>query len=94
EDWKIISKWLKELKQTIADDARTAKAMKTYVNQKTEDILQRTTKTQKKKNEMKDQLTKEQDKSAGLQSALHALKKAEYSNIRKRNEKLPITSTA
>jgi hypothetical protein len=63
----VICKWLNELKQIIANDARAAKTTKTYANQKTEDIIQM-------QNKMQNELTKEEDKSAGLQSTLLALK--------------------
>jgi len=85
EDTRTISKWLNELKQTVADDARTAKATKTY--QRAEDIIQRATQMQ---NKMQNKLTKEEGKSARLQSAKG--RHPEYSNVRKRNEKLPTSA--
>ncbi|KAH0952229.1 hypothetical protein HN011_003134 [Eciton burchellii] len=73
EDLRAISKWMNELKQTITDDVRTAETTKTYVNQKTEEIMQWMTQMQNKMQKIQNKLIKE-GRSAGLQSAVNALK--------------------
>jgi len=74
EDLRAISKWMNELKQTVTDDVRTAETTKTYVNQKTEEIMQRMTQMQNKMQKIQNKLIKEEGRSAGLQSAVNALK--------------------
>ncbi|KAH0947252.1 hypothetical protein HN011_007648 [Eciton burchellii] len=77
-----ISKCMNELKQTITDDTRTAKAIKTYANQKTEEVIQLITQMnnemqdemQDERQEMQNKLIKEEGRSAGLQSAVHVQK--------------------
>jgi hypothetical protein len=51
-----ISKCMNKLKQTITDDMRTAKVIKTYANQKTEEVIQLITQMN---NEMQDEMQDE-----------------------------------
>jgi hypothetical protein len=66
EDWRVIFEWMNELKQTITD----AKATKTYVNQKTEKIMQRIIQMQDKMQKRQDENAKMQDENAKMQNKL------------------------
>jgi hypothetical protein len=71
---KNISRWLKVAQQTVAKDPRAAKTIRTVVNRNMEDALQTILQVQTEISEIKNNLTKEQGKSEGLQSALLMLK--------------------
>ncbi|KAH0946241.1 hypothetical protein HN011_005232 [Eciton burchellii] len=66
-----ISKCMNELKQTITDDTRTAKAIKTYANQKTEEmiqlIIQMNNEMQDERQEMQNERQEMQDERQKMQ---------------------------
>jgi hypothetical protein len=98
ECFRSLFKWLKEVKQILADDARTVKAIKIQINQKMEDALQIATQLQiqiqKEREEMKDKLKRtRKERGAVKRRACAKGRYPEHSNVRKRNEKLPISTT-